>query len=125
MSRLQRKYIEEKFVCFGKPQKTKNRKTHQVFCLLHLVTLSNAPQVFQFCKCLKLLGNIMILVVLGLVGLSYYPVVVAIYGPIVLESGNALSTQIGAIFVVVSFHVLVSEGDKTKQEGNREQENML
>ena len=48
----------------------------------------------------------MILVVLGLVGLSYYPVVVAIYGPIVLESGNALSTQIGAIFVVVSFHVL-------------------
>ena len=62
--------------------------------------------MFQFCKCLKLLGNVMILVVLGLVGLSYYPVVIAIYGRELLKTGTTLAMKIGASFVVVSFHIL-------------------
>jgi len=62
--------------------------------------------VFQFCKCLRLLGNVMILVVLGLVGLSYYPIVVAIYGPALFDSKTSVSAEIAALFVVLSFHVL-------------------
>jgi len=62
--------------------------------------------VFQFCKCLKLLGNIMILIVLGLVALSYYPIVIAIYGRELLEGGASSAEKVGAGVVVVSFHVL-------------------
>merc|ERR1712144_96188 len=48
----------------------------------------------------------MILVVLGLVGLSYYPIVVAIYGPALFDSKTSVSAEIAALFVVLSFHVL-------------------
>mmetsp|Transcript_3611 Transcript_3611/g.10208 ORF Transcript_3611/g.10208 Transcript_3611/m.10208 type:complete len:126 (-) Transcript_3611:1249-1626(-) len=64
--------------------------------------------VFQFCKCLRLLGNAMILVVLGLVALSYYPIVVTIYGPAMFDQNISPVKEVAAIFVVSSFHVLVS-----------------
>jgi len=62
--------------------------------------------VFQFCKCLKLLGNLMILIVLALVALSYYPVVVAVYGPLMVNPDIPVATEVAAVFVVVSFHIL-------------------
>mmetsp|Transcript_34989 Transcript_34989/g.75763 ORF Transcript_34989/g.75763 Transcript_34989/m.75763 type:complete len:288 (-) Transcript_34989:369-1232(-) len=62
--------------------------------------------VFQFCRCLKLLGNVMILVVLGLVGLSYYPVVIALYGPLMFNGEASVGKTVAAIFVVVLFHLL-------------------
>ena len=37
--------------------------------------------VFRFCKFLRALGHLMVLVVLGLVGLTYYSVVVRTLGP--------------------------------------------
>ncbi|QDZ17571.1 putative S-acyltransferase [Chloropicon primus] len=64
--------------------------------------------VFQFCKCLRLLGNVMILVVLGLVALSYYPIVVTIYGPAMFDQNISPVKEVAAIFVVASFHVLAA-----------------
>eukprot|EP00216_Chloropicon_sp_CCMP2111_P005202 CAMPEP_0198234728 /NCGR_PEP_ID=MMETSP1446-20131203/666_1 /TAXON_ID=1461542 ORGANISM="Unidentified sp, Strain CCMP2111" /NCGR_SAMPLE_ID=MMETSP1446 /ASSEMBLY_ACC=CAM_ASM_001112 /LENGTH=138 /DNA_ID=CAMNT_0043915549 /DNA_START=61 /DNA_END=478 /DNA_ORIENTATION=+ len=61
--------------------------------------------VFQFCKCLKLLGNVMILIVLGLVGLSYYPVIISVYGP-ELISASSSATKAVAFIVVLLFHVV-------------------
>ena len=50
----------------------------------------------------------MILVVLGLVALSYYPIVVSIYGPVLFDPKATVGQQVGAAFVVVWFHILVS-----------------
>ncbi|QDZ18989.1 hypothetical protein HOP50_02g14970 [Chloropicon primus] len=50
----------------------------------------------------------MILVVLGLVALSYYPIVVTIYGPAMFDQNISPVKEVAAIFVVSSFHVLVS-----------------
>ena len=50
----------------------------------------------------------MILVVLGLVGLSYYPVIIALYGPIMFNGEGSVGHTVAAIFVVVAFHILVS-----------------
>lgn len=73
--------------------------------------------MFQFCKCLKLLGNLMILIVLALVALSYYPVVVAVYGPLMVNPDIPVATEVAAVFVVVSFHILVSAKRATQREG--------
>ena len=50
----------------------------------------------------------MILVVLGLVALSYYPIVVSNYGPVLFDPKATVGQQVGAAFVVVWFHILVS-----------------
>eukprot|EP00882_Tetradesmus_deserticola_P013688 GHRQ01014535.1.p3 GENE.GHRQ01014535.1~~GHRQ01014535.1.p3 ORF type:complete len:225 (+),score=84.59 GHRQ01014535.1:596-1270(+) len=60
--------------------------------------------VFVFCKCLKLLGNIMVLMVLGIVGFTWYAVVPGYYGPLMLvgPAGRAF----GSTIVVVVFSML-------------------
>ena len=62
--------------------------------------------VFQFCQFLKLLGKIMILLVLLIVGLTYYSVIIATAIPGLYE-GHA-GTKAWNLFVIVSFHFLVS-----------------
>ena len=63
-----------------------------------------AWNVFRFCTVLRGLGYIMIIVVLGLVGLTYYAVVVANYGPALFHGG--LRSLI-AFAVLIPFHALV------------------
>jgi hypothetical protein len=46
----------------------------------------------------------MILVVLAVVGVSYYAVVVASYGPELLEGGGKAA---GALLIILTFHALV------------------
>ena len=58
----------------------------------------------------------MILIVLGLVALSYYPVVVAVYGPLMVNPDTPVATEVAAVFVVVSFHILVSAKRATHRE---------
>jgi hypothetical protein len=62
--------------------------------------------VFVFCKFLKLLGNIMVLLVLGIVGFTWYAVVPGYYGPLMLvgPAGRAF----GSTLLVVTFSILVS-----------------
>ena len=61
--------------------------------------------VFKFCSALRALGSIMILLVLGIIGLSYYALVVVNYGPALFRGGlNSLT----ALLVLLLFHSLVS-----------------
>lgn len=60
--------------------------------------------VFKFCTALRALGSIMILLVLGIVGLSYYALVIVNYGPALFRGGlNSLT----ALLVLLLFHSLV------------------
>ncbi|KAI3701028.1 hypothetical protein L2E82_45670 [Cichorium intybus] len=63
-----------------------------------------AWNVFKFCTALRGLGSIMILVVLGVVGVSYYAVVLSIYGPALTSGG--LDSVI-ALAVLIMFHILL------------------
>lgn len=71
-----------------------------------------AWNVFKFCTALRGLGSIMILLVLAIIGVTYYAVVLCNYGPALLSaiSGSATSgavDPITALFVLVLFHSLV------------------
>eukprot|EP00192_Tetraselmis_astigmatica_P010565 CAMPEP_0117681440 /NCGR_PEP_ID=MMETSP0804-20121206/18985_1 /TAXON_ID=1074897 /ORGANISM="Tetraselmis astigmatica, Strain CCMP880" /LENGTH=377 /DNA_ID=CAMNT_0005491201 /DNA_START=396 /DNA_END=1527 /DNA_ORIENTATION=- len=59
---------------------------------------------FRFCKCLKLLGNVMILMVLGLVGVSYFAVAYTYVGDIGAASPGAAA---GGIAALLFFSLLV------------------
>lgn len=50
-------------------------------------------------------GNIIILVVVGLVGLSYYPIVVSLYGPQLVSQDEPAGERAAAFFVVILFHL--------------------
>ncbi|KAL8495641.1 hypothetical protein ACS0TY_019669 [Phlomoides rotata] len=63
-----------------------------------------AWNVFKFCTALRGLGSIMILLVLGVVGVSYYAVVITNYGPGLAAGG--LESLI-AFLVLVLFHFLL------------------
>lgn len=64
-----------------------------------------AWNVFRFCTALRGLGSIMILLVLGVVGVTYYAVVVTIYCPAIYNGG--LQEAAIALAVVILFHCLV------------------
>lgn len=64
-----------------------------------------AWNVFKFCTALRGLGSIMILLVLGVVGVTYYAVVLTSYGPALYEGGI---TSVTAVPVLILFHGLVS-----------------
>lgn len=64
-----------------------------------------AWNVFRYCTLLRALGSVMILVVLGIIGVSYYAVVVAKYGPALFHGGF---DSIIAFLVLLLFHSLVS-----------------
>ncbi|KAG9160704.1 hypothetical protein Leryth_017494, partial [Lithospermum erythrorhizon] len=63
-----------------------------------------AWNVFKFCTALRGLGSIMILLVLGVVGVSYYAVVLSSYGPALLHGG--LDTLVSLV-VLILFHGLL------------------
>ncbi|KAG6780968.1 hypothetical protein POTOM_013848 [Populus tomentosa] len=63
-----------------------------------------AWNVFKFCTALRALGSIMIVLVLGIIGVTYYVVVVANYGPALVHGG--LDSFI-AFLVLVLFHSLL------------------
>ncbi|KAL3649464.1 putative protein S-acyltransferase 14 [Castilleja foliolosa] len=63
-----------------------------------------AWNVFKFCTALRGLGSIMILLVLGVVGVSYYAVVITNYGPGLAAGG--LDSLI-AFVVLIFFHCLL------------------
>lgn len=63
--------------------------------------------VFQHCKFLRLLGHIMVLLVLSIVGFTWYAVVPATYGP-KMVSGSP-GSRFGSSVLVVVFSWLVSK----------------
>ncbi|KAL9245288.1 hypothetical protein vseg_018957 [Gypsophila vaccaria] len=64
-----------------------------------------AWNVFRFCTALKGLGSIMILLVLGVVGVTYYAVVLMNYGPFLLYGGF---DTIVSLAVLIPFHSLLA-----------------
>ncbi|KAL8254031.1 hypothetical protein R6Q59_032252 [Mikania micrantha] len=63
-----------------------------------------AWNVFKFCTALRGLGSIMILLVLGVVGVTYYAVVLCNYGPALAAGG--LDSLI-SLLVLIVFHTLL------------------
>ncbi|GER57495.1 DHHC-type zinc finger family protein [Striga asiatica] len=63
-----------------------------------------AWNVFKFCTALRGLGSIMILLVLGVVGVSYYAVVITNYGPGLAVGGL---DSLVAFFILILFHGLL------------------
>ncbi|KAK9742821.1 hypothetical protein RND81_03G199500 [Saponaria officinalis] len=64
-----------------------------------------AWNVFRFCTALRGLGSIMILLVLGVVGVTYYAVVLMNYGPLLIDGG--LHT-LASLAVLIPFHGLLA-----------------
>uniref|UniRef100_A0A1D1ZLL2 S-acyltransferase n=1 Tax=Anthurium amnicola TaxID=1678845 RepID=A0A1D1ZLL2_9ARAE len=64
-----------------------------------------AWNVFKFCTALRALGSVMILLVLGVVGVSYYAVVVTNYGPAVYTGGFEEAAV--AVSILIPFHCLL------------------
>eukprot|EP00252_Welwitschia_mirabilis_P023427 TRINITY_DN6608_c0_g1_i2.p1 TRINITY_DN6608_c0_g1~~TRINITY_DN6608_c0_g1_i2.p1 ORF type:complete len:239 (-),score=10.14 TRINITY_DN6608_c0_g1_i2:471-1187(-) len=64
-----------------------------------------AWNVFQFCTALRGLGSVMIVLVLGIVGLTYYALVVTNYGPILF---NGSMDSLWAFVVLAAFHFLLA-----------------
>lgn len=72
---------------------------------MHRSGAAMAWNVFKFCTALRGLGSIMILMVLAIVGLSYYTLVIANYGPALFH--GALLDSLFALAVLLLFHSLV------------------
>ncbi|KAL5728075.1 protein S-acyltransferase [Ranunculus cassubicifolius] len=63
-----------------------------------------AWNVFKFCTALRSLGSVMILLVLGVIGVTYYAVVITNYAPSLTDGG--LDSLI-ALLVLILFHSLL------------------
>eukprot|EP00249_Psilotum_nudum_P008234 c21136_g2_i1 orf=2-502(-) len=63
-----------------------------------------AWNTFQFCKGLRFMGSLMIVLVLIIVAVSYYAIVIANYGPRLLESGPSIAV---ALPILIAFHFLL------------------
>ncbi|KAK1325766.1 putative S-acyltransferase [Acorus calamus] len=74
---------------------------------MHRSGAAMAWNVFKFCTALRGLGSIMILLVLGVVGVTYYAVVVTNYFP-ALQSGSSFESSLVALFVLLLFHCLLA-----------------
>ncbi|KAI9079881.1 hypothetical protein K1719_038127 [Acacia pycnantha] len=72
---------------------------------MHRSGATMAWNVFKFCTALRGLGSIMILLVLGVVGVTYYAVVLTVYGPYLY--GGLLDCLI-ATAVLILFHCLLA-----------------
>ncbi|MBA0732749.1 hypothetical protein Gogos_016817 [Gossypium gossypioides] len=71
---------------------------------MHRSGATMAWNVFKFCTALRGLGSIMILLVLGVVGVSYYSVVLTNFGPALYDGGLDSLT---AVVVLILFHCLL------------------
>ncbi|OMO80873.1 Zinc finger, DHHC-type, palmitoyltransferase [Corchorus olitorius] len=63
-----------------------------------------AWNVFKFCTALRALGSIMIVFVFGIIGVTYYSMVVAHYGPSLFLGGFE---TFSAVLVLFSFHFVL------------------
>ena len=73
---------------------------------MHRSGTAMAWNVFKFCTALRGLGSVMILLVLGIVGVTYYALVLCNYGPALLAATGALDALV-ALAVLLIFHFLV------------------
>ena len=73
---------------------------------MHRSGAAMAWNVFRFCRALRGLGSIMIFIVLGVVGVTYYAVVFTIYCPAIYN--GSLREAVIALAVLFLFHFLVS-----------------
>ncbi|KAE8723320.1 putative protein S-acyltransferase 14 [Hibiscus syriacus] len=71
---------------------------------MHRSGTTMAWNVFKFCTVLRGLGSIMMLLVLGVVGVTYYSFVVTNYGPALFDGGFQ---SLGAVVVLILFHCLL------------------
>ncbi|KAK9202457.1 hypothetical protein WN944_017668 [Citrus x changshan-huyou] len=71
---------------------------------MHRSGAAMAWNVFKFCTALRGLGSIMILLVLGVVGVTYYAVVLTNYGPALYDGGL---DSVTAVAVLILFHCLL------------------
>ncbi len=84
--------------------------TSSVLCARHTGSKMNQKwswlNVFQYCKFLRLLGHVMVLLVVAIVAFTYYTVVGLQYGPGIVSGG--ILAAFGCTIVVTVFTGLVS-----------------
>ncbi|XP_062223361.1 probable protein S-acyltransferase 14 [Phragmites australis] len=73
---------------------------------MHRSGAAMAWNVFRFCTALRGLGSVMILLVLAVVGVTYYALVLCNYGPALLAATGALDA-LAALAVLLLFHFLL------------------
>ncbi|OEL20425.1 putative protein S-acyltransferase 14 [Dichanthelium oligosanthes] len=73
---------------------------------MHRSGAAMAWNVFKFCTALRGLGSVMILLVLGIVGVTYYALILCNYGPALLAATGVLEAFV-ALAVVLLFHFLL------------------
>ncbi|XP_062218974.1 probable protein S-acyltransferase 14 [Phragmites australis] len=73
---------------------------------MHRSGAAMAWNVFRFCTALRGLGSVMILLVLALVGVTYYALVICNYGPMLLAAAGALDA-LSTLAVLLLFHFLL------------------
>ncbi|KAJ9679447.1 hypothetical protein PVL29_021394 [Vitis rotundifolia] len=71
---------------------------------MHRSRVVMAWNVFKFCTALRSLGSIMILLVLGIVSVTYYAVVLTSYDPALYDEGL---TSVVVVTVLILFHGLL------------------
>ncbi|CAH8285234.1 unnamed protein product [Eruca vesicaria subsp. sativa] len=71
---------------------------------MHRSGTAMAWNVFKFCTALRGLGSVMILLVLGVVGVTYYAVVLTNYGPALSQGGF---DSLAALTILLLFHFLL------------------
>ncbi|KAL6640229.1 hypothetical protein ACP70R_015631 [Stipagrostis hirtigluma subsp. patula] len=73
---------------------------------MHRSGTAMAWNVFKFCTALRGLGSVMILLVLAIVGVTYYALVLCNYGPALLGAAGVLDA-LAALAVLLLFHILL------------------
>lgn len=73
--------------------------------VLHRSEINMSFNIFKLCTALKSLGSVMILVVLAIVGVTYYVEVFECYGPDLFN--GRLADALVAFLVLILFHALV------------------
>ncbi len=77
---------------------------------MHASKWFNALNCFQYCsKVLQVLGSVMVLVVIGIVGFTYWAVVPATYGPMAMAGHSAVTKALAAV-ACIYFTIVVSLG---------------
>ncbi|XP_047341927.1 probable protein S-acyltransferase 14 isoform X2 [Impatiens glandulifera] len=66
-----------------------------------------AWNIFRFCTALRGLGSIMILLVLAVVGVTYYAVVLTNYAPVLYDATGGFTSSLIALVILILFHILL------------------
>lgn len=91
----------------GPERVTVSSTMSQTFGTTSLTSCSKWLNIFQYCRFLRILGHVMVLLVLALVGLIYTAVVPLTFGPFLLSKN--IFVILASVIVILVYSVVVSK----------------